>query len=59
MHRARKKFVGSADKLHSTHNEYSISIVNANRHMEHHRLYLVPFTLDTLQERMQLQIGQW
>ena len=57
--RNRKKFVGSADKLHACHNDYCLSILNANKHLDHYRESLTPFSLDTLQQRMQLQIGQW
>ena len=58
-HRYRKRFVASAEKLHTCHNNYSLSILNANAHQEHYRTSLLPFCLDILQERMELQISEW
>ena len=59
LFRYRKKFVHNAEKLHCCHNEYSLAITNANIHIEHHRSSLLPFCLDTLQQRMELQITEW
>ena len=57
--RYRKKFVVNAEKLHSCHNEYALSILDANAHQDHYRTSLLPFSLDTLQQRMELQISEW
>jgi len=57
--RFRKRFVQNAEKLHSCHNEYALALVNANIHIDHHKTSLLPFCLDTLQQRMELQITRW
>ena len=57
--RYRKKFVANAEKLHGCHNEYALSILDANAHQDHYRSSLLPFSLDTLQQRMELQISEW
>ena len=49
----------NAEKLNMCHNEYTLSITNANIHIDHHRNSLLPFCLDTLQQRMELQITEW
>ena len=58
-YRNRSKFVNAARKLHHCHNDYALSIVNVNIHQEFYRRTLLPFTLDTLQERMEMQISDW
>ena len=57
--RYRRKFVGQANQLHNCHNNYVLSLLNANAHQEHWRGSLLPFCLDTLQNRMELQITEW
>ena len=57
--RYRRKFVAQANLLHGCHNDYALSLRNANTHQEHWRDSLLPFCLDTLQQRMELQITEW
>ena len=59
LNRSRSKFVGAARKLHQCHNDYTLSVVNVNIHQEFYRRTLLPFTLDTLQQRMEMQIYEW
>ena len=53
------KFVSSAEKLHKCHNDYTLAILNANTHLNHHHKSTVPFCLNILQERMELTVSQW
>ena len=57
--RYRKKFVLHAERLHSCHNNYSLAVLNANVHQDYFQASLLPFILDTLQHRMELNISQW
>lgn len=57
--RHRSKFVSAAKKLHQCHNDYTLSVVNVNIHQDFYRQTLLPFCLDTLQQRMELQISEW
>ena len=59
LSRSRIKFVNAAKKLHQCHNDYALSVVNVNIHQEYYRRTLLPFTLNTLQDRMQMQIDDW
>ena len=56
---ARGKFVHAAKKLHQCHNDYALSVVNVNIHQDYYRHTLLPYTLDTLQQRMEMQICEW
>eukprot|EP00731_Ephydatia_muelleri_P017675 Em0010g773a len=53
------KFVSSAEKLHQCHNEYTLAILNANTHLDHYHKSMLPFCLNTLQERMEHLVSQW
>ncbi|KAL5469291.1 hypothetical protein EMCRGX_G030531 [Ephydatia muelleri] len=53
------KFVSSAEKLHQCHNEYTLAILNANTHLDHYHKSMLPFCLNTLQERMEHLVTQW
>ena len=57
--RGRNKFVHAAKKLHMCHNDYALSLINANIHQDYYRNTLLPYTLDTLQQRMEMQICEW
>eukprot|EP00731_Ephydatia_muelleri_P017701 Em0010g799a len=59
IEKLRSKFVSCADKLHQCHNEYTLAVLNANAHLHHYHKSMLPFCLNTLQERMEHLVSQW
>eukprot|EP00731_Ephydatia_muelleri_P034410 Em0058g16a len=59
IEKLRVKYVKSAQKLHTCHNDYTFSLLNINCHTKHYYTSMLPFCLDTLQERMEAFVAQW